>query len=212
MPAPWEEEEPEPPPPANLFDLIGDGGISEEQLPAHIARGLATLILHHGLHHTAITAMIGNISSALSAVKQHLLHDLVVSSDCPFMLQPGTPELSDAAELVRRLKSVIDPKLDIFSGLETTKKQMTFIKKMLPYVEPVPCYLGERAATWIDEVRAGLPAARPTRLVIARSRTLRALASRDARRAPRCVLDRLALADWPVSSSSRLFRRARSTS
>ena len=55
------------------------------------------------------------------------------------------------------------------------------------------------------KVRTGPSAARPTGLVAERARTLRALASRDARRASRRLLDRLALAESPVSSSSRLL-------
>ena len=49
------------------------------------------------------------------------------------------------------LRPLVEEKLRIYQNLETVHQQMAFIKRELPYVEPIPVYLGERASTFVDD-------------------------------------------------------------
>lgn len=124
-------------------DEFGQATMAPHQVPAHVARGLAKVIIYHGVHHSALQTMMASTTAALQAVGEHILEDVV-----------GTISASSGASshsMVAWLRPLVEEKLQIYRNLETPKQQMAFIKRELPYVEPVPVYLGERPSTFLDD-------------------------------------------------------------
>jgi hypothetical protein len=148
QPAAWEmvessdySEEPD------LDEVLGPIAVSQDQLSKQVAQGLAKIIIFHGVHHTAVQQFVVTMKTVLEGTKRLVMHDVVAKS---WQQLRWNGPYERVEEIYNNFAPLLEPKFDIFKGLSTTKTQLAFIMKMLPYVEPVATYLGERAATWKD--------------------------------------------------------------
>ena len=126
----FDPEEPPSPPVAEQLDHGVRVAPSRKKM---VAKCLAKLIIKHGVHHTAVASLVGSFTEILGEVGDGLWRDIAATIQLPMHGTRGV-----------LMHEVIKTHLHLFAGLETAKRQLAFIKEMLPYVEPVSAYLGER--------------------------------------------------------------------
>ena len=107
-----------------------------KEMRALVASNIAKQILVHNASYTAVNASIKETRQAM------ILAADMLSCEIGQKLGVATEEVASY------VKPAIKDRADIYKGLDTTKRQLAYLKSELPYVAPKSVHLGSRNVTY----------------------------------------------------------------